>query len=130
MSRVLDRIRALWADAQAWLAAASPRERRLVLLAAGGVLLFAVLIAWASFTAAIRRADSARRMAAVKLAQTMSTTKSRTPPAAMSTNRRSRGVAAASHAWASAHRARMRSSTRSITRLPRFRPSTYTETRR
>ncbi len=59
MHRVLDRIRALWADAQAWIAAASPRERRLVLMAAGGVLLFVVLIAWASFSAAIRRAEFA-----------------------------------------------------------------------
>ena len=59
MERMLDRIRALWADAQAWLAAATPRERRLVLLAAGGALLFVVLIAWASFSAAIRSAESA-----------------------------------------------------------------------
>jgi hypothetical protein len=59
MHRVLDRIRALWADAQAWIAAASPRERQFVLMAAGGVLLFVVLIAWASFSAAIRRAESA-----------------------------------------------------------------------
>jgi len=59
MHRVLDRIRALSADAQAWIAAASPRERRLVLMAAGGVLLFVVLIAWASFSAAIRRAEFA-----------------------------------------------------------------------
>jgi len=59
MDRVLDRIRALWADAQAWLAAATPRERRLVLMAGSGLLLFVVLIVWASFTAAIRRAESA-----------------------------------------------------------------------
>jgi type II secretory pathway component PulM len=59
MARILDRIRALWADAQAWLAAASPRERRLVLLAGGGVILFVVLITWASFAAAIRRSESA-----------------------------------------------------------------------
>jgi len=59
MDRELDRIRALWADAQAWLAAATPRERRLVLMTAGGILLFVVLIVWGSFTAAIRRAGSA-----------------------------------------------------------------------
>src|SRR5439155_14137110 len=59
MNRVLDRIRALRADAQAGLAAGTSRERRLVLIAAGGVLFFVVLIVWVSFTAAIRRAESA-----------------------------------------------------------------------
>ncbi len=54
----MDRIRAWIADAQAWLAAASPRERRLILLAGGGTLLFIVLIAYASFTAAIRGAET------------------------------------------------------------------------
>jgi type II secretory pathway component PulM len=54
----MDRLRAWIADAQAWLAAASPRERRLILLAGGGTLLFVVLIAYASFTAAIRRAET------------------------------------------------------------------------
>ncbi|TMA09898.1 MAG: type II secretion system protein M [Deltaproteobacteria bacterium] len=57
--RLMDRIRAWWTDARAWLAAASPRERRLITLAGGGVLLFAVLITYASFSAAIRRAETA-----------------------------------------------------------------------
>lgn len=55
----MDRLRAWWSDAQAWLAAASPRERRLMLLAAGGALLFLVLIGYASFSSAIRRAEAA-----------------------------------------------------------------------
>src|SRR5256885_8253756 len=55
----MDRIRAWWADAQAWLAAASPRERRLIMLAGGGVLLFIVLVTYASFSGAIRRAETA-----------------------------------------------------------------------
>src|SRR2546427_6294213 len=55
----MDRIRAWWADAQAWLAAATPRERRLIMLAGGGVLLFIVLVTYASFSAAIRRAETA-----------------------------------------------------------------------
>jgi type II secretory pathway component PulM len=54
----MERIRALWGDAQAWLAAATPRERRLVLMAGGGVLLFVVLVTWISFAAAIRRAEA------------------------------------------------------------------------
>ena len=54
----MERIRVLWADAQAWLAAATPRERRLLLLAGGGVLLFIVLVTWISFAAAIRRAEA------------------------------------------------------------------------
>src|SRR3989442_10076002 len=55
----MDRIRAWWADAQAWLAAATPRERRLIMLAGGSVLLFIVLVTYASFSAAIRRAETA-----------------------------------------------------------------------
>ena len=55
----MDRLRAWWTDAQAWLAAASPRERRLMLLAAGAALLFLVLIGYASFSSAIRRAEAA-----------------------------------------------------------------------
>jgi general secretion pathway protein M len=54
----MERVRVLWADAQAWLAAATPRERRLLLMAGGGVLLFIVLITWISFAAAIRRAEA------------------------------------------------------------------------
>lgn len=55
----MDRLRALLADAQAWLAAASPREKRLLTLAAGGLFVFIVLIAWASFSSAINRAQNA-----------------------------------------------------------------------
>ena len=55
----MDRIRAWWTDARAWLAAASPRERRLITLAGGGILLFVVLVTYASFSAAIRRAETA-----------------------------------------------------------------------
>jgi type II secretory pathway component PulM len=55
----MERIRAWWADAQIWLAAASPRERRLIALAAGGALLFVVLIGYATFASAIRRAEAA-----------------------------------------------------------------------
>ncbi len=58
MEKLIGRLRALWADAQAWLSAASPRERRLLALAAGGVLLFIVLISYASFSSAIRRAQA------------------------------------------------------------------------
>jgi type II secretory pathway component PulM len=54
----LDKLRALLADGQAWLAAATPRERRLISLAAGGGALFIVLIVWASFSSAIRRAEN------------------------------------------------------------------------
>ena len=55
----MEKLRALWADAQAWLAAASPRERRLLAMAAGGVLLFVVLVSYAAFSSAIRRAETA-----------------------------------------------------------------------
>ncbi len=55
----MDKLRALLADAQAWLAAASPREKRLLALAAGGLLLFVVLIGYASFSSSIRKAQAA-----------------------------------------------------------------------
>jgi general secretion pathway protein M len=51
----MEKFRALLADALAWLAAASPREKRLLALAAGGVLVFVVLIGWASFSSSIRK---------------------------------------------------------------------------
>ena len=54
----MDKLRAWWADAQAWLSAATPRERRLLALAASGVVLFVVLVTWASFSSAIRRAQA------------------------------------------------------------------------
>ncbi len=53
----MEKLRALLADAQAWLAAATPRERRLLALAAGGVLAFVVLIGWATFSSSIRKAQ-------------------------------------------------------------------------
>lgn len=59
ISRWMERLRALWADAQTWLSAASPRERRLLLLAGGGVLLFVVLVSWVGFSSAIRNAEAA-----------------------------------------------------------------------
>lgn len=55
----MERLKALIADAQAWLAAASPREKRLLLFAAAGVLVFVVLIGWASFSASINKAQAA-----------------------------------------------------------------------
>ena len=58
ISRWMERLRALWADAQTWLSSATPRERRLLLLAGGGVLLFVVLIGWVSFSSAIRNAEA------------------------------------------------------------------------
>jgi len=58
MSRLIDRLRAWLADAQAWLAAASPRERRMVLLGAAAASFFVVLIVYASFAAAIRHAEA------------------------------------------------------------------------
>ena len=54
----MERIKGLLADAQQYLAAASPRERRLVTLAAGGLALFVLLIVTASFSSAIRKAES------------------------------------------------------------------------
>jgi hypothetical protein len=54
----MDKLRALWSDAQAWLQAASPRERRLLAMAAGGVALFAILITWGSFNSAINHAQA------------------------------------------------------------------------
>src|SRR5258708_23890506 len=53
----MEKIRALLADAQTWLSAASPREKRLLAFAAGGFLLFVVLIVWASFSSSIRKAQ-------------------------------------------------------------------------
>jgi type II secretory pathway component PulM len=54
----MEKLRALLADAQAWLAAATPREKRLLALAAGGVVLFIALIGYASFSSAIRKAQA------------------------------------------------------------------------
>jgi general secretion pathway protein M len=53
----MEKIRALIADGQAWIAAATPRERRLLSMAAGGVALFIVFVFWVSFGSAIRKAQ-------------------------------------------------------------------------
>lgn len=53
----MEKLRALLADGQAWLAAATPREKRLLGLAAVAVVVFAVLIGWASFSSSIRKAQ-------------------------------------------------------------------------
>ena len=55
----MEKIRALLADAQAWLAAATPREKRLLALAASGLVLFIAFIAWASFRSSISHAETA-----------------------------------------------------------------------
>ena len=55
----MEKLRALLADAQAWLSAASPREKRLLAMAAGGVFVFVMLIAWASFSSSISKAQNA-----------------------------------------------------------------------
>lgn len=54
----MDKLRALIADAQAWVAAATPRERRLLGLASGGVALFIVFVFWVTFSTAIRKAQT------------------------------------------------------------------------
>jgi type II secretory pathway component PulM len=54
----MDKITAWIADARAWIAAATPRERRLLALAASGGTLFVVFVFWASFSSAIHRAES------------------------------------------------------------------------
>lgn len=56
---MMEKVRALWADAQAWLAAATPREKRLLALAASGLVLFMAFIGWASFRSSIAHAATA-----------------------------------------------------------------------
>ena len=55
----MEKLRALLADAQEYLAAASPRERRLVAGAAGGALLFVLVVTYAAFSSAISRRTDA-----------------------------------------------------------------------
>ncbi len=55
----MERIKQLIADAQAYVAAASPREKRMLTFGAAGVVLFIVLIAYASFSSSIRKANDA-----------------------------------------------------------------------
>ena len=54
----MEKLRALLADAQAWLAAATPREKRLLATAAAGLALFVGFVSWAAFRSAISRAES------------------------------------------------------------------------
>jgi len=53
----MNAIRKLIADISEYLDAASPREKRLILGAVVGVLLFAVLVGYASFSSAIGKAE-------------------------------------------------------------------------
>jgi general secretion pathway protein M len=55
----MDKLRALLADAQTWLTAATPQEKRLLALAAAGIALFVLLIAWVGFGSSIRKAQAA-----------------------------------------------------------------------
>jgi type II secretory pathway component PulM len=52
----MEAIRKLWSDVTQYLEAASPRERRLILAAGSAVLLFVVLVTYATFSRSIRRA--------------------------------------------------------------------------
>jgi hypothetical protein len=53
----MNALRKLIADISEYLEAASPREKRLILGAVGGVLAFAILVGSASFSSAIGRAE-------------------------------------------------------------------------
>lgn len=55
----MEQLRALIANASQYLAGASPREKRLVTGAGLAILIFAVLIGWASFASSIRRHQDA-----------------------------------------------------------------------
>jgi len=55
----MEKLRSLIADAQQYLAAASPRERRLVGFMALGVTLFLLLVIWLGFGSSIRRHEDA-----------------------------------------------------------------------
>ena len=55
----MEKLKGLIGAATDYVAAASPREKNLILLAAGGVVAFAILIGWGSFSSNIsRRQDS------------------------------------------------------------------------
>ena len=54
----MDKLRNLWGDALQYLAAASPRERRLIAMAASGAAVFIVAVSWLSFSRSINRAES------------------------------------------------------------------------
>jgi type II secretory pathway component PulM len=51
----MEKLRVLLANVTDYVAAASPREKRLIWLAAGGVLFFMIAIAYGSFSSTIRR---------------------------------------------------------------------------
>jgi general secretion pathway protein M len=55
----MERLRALLADAQQYLAAASPRERRLIGFTAAGVTAFLLLVLWLGFGSSIRKHEEA-----------------------------------------------------------------------
>ncbi len=55
LRRAMDRLRALIADAIQYVQNASPRERRLILLAGAGALAFLLLVLWAGFGSSISR---------------------------------------------------------------------------
>lgn len=54
----MEKLRALLADAQAWLAAATPREKRLLALAGAGAIVFIAFVSWFSFRSAIVHAEA------------------------------------------------------------------------
>jgi general secretion pathway protein M len=53
----MEKLRALLGDAADYVAAASPREKRLITLAAAGVALFALLVGYGSFSSTIRKRE-------------------------------------------------------------------------
>ena len=55
----MERLRALVADALQYVQNASPRERRLLLFAGGGVVAFLLLVIWLGFGSSIRRHQDA-----------------------------------------------------------------------
>ena len=55
----MERLRALVTDAVQYVQNASPRERRLLLFAGGGVLAVLLLVLWAGFGSSIRRQEAA-----------------------------------------------------------------------
>ena len=55
----MERLRALIADAVQYVQNASPRERRLLLFAGGGVVAFLLLVLWVGFGSSIRRHETA-----------------------------------------------------------------------
>lgn len=53
----MEKLKALWGDAAQYLSAASPREKRMVLVAAAGVALFVLLIGWGTFRSSLRKRE-------------------------------------------------------------------------